>query len=144
MSEGSPPFDPEERVLRRIFVGAGFYDPEKAPPVEAGAFRPNSHDGDGLSFYLEREVSAERLAGAAGKPADHYVVARLRAGDLYDLGLTLKPTPGTGDLPGHVVVPEINTGAYKDKAQKARLSELCLRLAEVASRDIAFAATRRG
>ena len=102
MSQGATPIDPNELILRRIPAREGYYEPRKVPPVSKGAFQPSGRDIDGLSFNLEREVSAETLAmsGTVGTP---YAVARLRAGDLYALGLTLVPDQQPGDLPGHLI-----------------------------------------
>jgi hypothetical protein len=138
MSAGGTPIDPNEPVLRRIAIAAGYYESSEVPPVRAGAFRPNDKDVDGLSFYLEREVSAPCLAAASSKPASSYVVARFRAGDLFALNLSLVPTPGIGDLPGHLSMPEITRDTYKDPVTGPRVKELGKALADLACRDIAY------
>src|SRR4051794_14066192 len=107
MSVGTPSIHRDEPILRRIPKAEGYYDPQKNPPIEAGAFTPNDEDDDGLSFYIERELSISALIENS-PPGRSYVVVRLRAGDLYDLGVTLVPMQREGDFPGHVVVPEMN------------------------------------
>jgi hypothetical protein len=64
MSDDVPPIDPNETLLRRIPVTPGFFDPAKAPPVQAGAFRPNEGDTDGISIYRERMISPSELVAA--------------------------------------------------------------------------------
>lgn len=136
MSEDGTSIGPDEPILRRIIKSPGYYDPIKAPPVEAGAFRPNDKDVDGLSFYLERKLSVSALIEAASKPADHYIVARFRAGDLHALNLSLIPDEQPGDLPGHLIVPEINWVDYHDSEKKRRIKEWCFALARLASKGI--------
>jgi hypothetical protein len=138
MSEGASPIGPNERVLRRIFVGQGCFEKDKAPPVQRGAFIPSPRDVDGLSFYLESIISAPEVAAAAEKPAACYVVASLKAGDLYALGLTLVPTQDPHDLPGHIISPEINSTTYNDSTQKPKIKEISKKLAEIASHNIVF------
>lgn len=136
MSAGATPIDPDESILRRIKINPGYYDPKKAPPVEAGAFRPHPRDEDGLSFYLERHLSVAAFIAASDLPADQFVIVRLRAGDLYDLGLSLVPKQEPGDLPGHVIAPEINVGTYHDPIQKKIVKELCRKLARLANSGV--------
>ena len=135
MSQGAVPVDPDETVLRRIPEIAGYYDPSKAPPVGVVAFRPTPDDTDGLSFYLEKETSAAELI-ASGKPGKHYTVARMRAGDLYELGLHLIPDQQPGDLPGHLILPEGNLKTYNDPAQKHRVKEVCKNLSDLANKGL--------
>lgn len=138
MSEGASPIGPNEIVLRRIFVGQGCYEQDKTPPVQRGAFLPSPRDVDGISFYLESMISPSEVAAAAEKPASCYIVASLTAGDLYALNLTLIPTDEPGDLPGHVISPEINLASYNDSAKRRRIKEITKRLAEIASQHIVF------
>jgi hypothetical protein len=136
MSEEGP-VDPGESILRRILRNSDSYDPSLPLPVSAFAFRPNQQDTDGISLFRELLSSADRVAASARKPASSYVVARLKAADMFSLGLSLRPTPG--DLPGHVVIPEINSGAYQDKTDKTkrrRIVEWNQELAKLASKDI--------
>ena len=134
---GAAPIDPDEPILRRIPVKQGYYDPRKVPPVEAGSFRPNSNDTDGLSFYLEREISAQDLA-ASGNPDTQYVVARLLARDLCAQGLTLVADQQPGDLPGHLITPEINIHTYSNSHTRPRIKEVCRALTRIANQNIAY------
>jgi hypothetical protein len=67
----------------------------------------------------------------ANRPPSDVVIIRFTAGDIYDLQLTLVPIMREGDLPGHIVIPEINFGDYQDKRLKPRIKlagEALLRL----------------
>jgi hypothetical protein len=97
----------EERYFLRL-VHKSYMNGEK--PHRNG-FRPNDNDTDGISLYEASQVSAEELKQNARKPPEEYRVARLSESQILALGLTLSPTPG--DLPGHHVIPEINTSDYK-------------------------------
>jgi hypothetical protein len=136
MSDAAPPIDPDEFLLRRIPVQKGYYDPEKAPPVEAGAFRPNPNDIDGISIYRERLLSVSALVAGTDKAASGFTIARLVARDLLALGFTLEPKQEEGDLPGHVIVPEINVATYKDPdlQKRGRVKNLCKSLADLANK----------
>jgi hypothetical protein len=106
MSRTPAPIDPDEPILRRIPVTPGYFDPIKAPPVQAGAFRPSSTDDDGLSFYRERELSVSELIAGTGRAAGSFAIARFKARDLLDLGLTLQPKQEAGDLEGVPILVE--------------------------------------
>ena len=77
-----------------------------------GAFTPNREDEDGLSVYRERLVTPEQVKANARKPPEEYIVVRLLAKSLYDLGLTIVLSPDD-PLPGHCVIPELSLGEYK-------------------------------
>ena len=80
------PVDPSESILRRIPCRTlDSYNPALAIPVTPFAFRPNNQDTNGISLYRERLVSPQRLASTAGMPANFYVVARLKAADVFAL-----------------------------------------------------------
>jgi hypothetical protein len=128
----------DQWVLRKIVKGPGYYSAEKCPPIELGAFRPNKRDLDGLSFYLESEMAIEALIKtAAPRPASELVVIRLLAKDIYDLGLTLKKTVDSNDLPGHLVIPEINIIDYEG-SRKRIIKSLIERLVNLALDHVAF------
>jgi hypothetical protein len=128
--------EPDEAIIRRIPKCPGYYDPLKNPPIERGAFTPNKNDKDGLSCFLEREMSAEDLLARSNQPGSNYVIVRFRAADLFQMGLSLIRTNDPDDLPGHVVIPEINFQDYKDPRQKPRLKELGKALVDLARHNI--------
>ena len=127
---------PDEPVIRRIPKSPGFYDSHKTPPILRGAFTPNQRDTDGLSFFLERELPIEALLANSRHTAEECLIVRLKASDIYDLGMTLARTNKTGDLPGHVVVPELNIRDYEKKQLKQRLKECGKRLADLAWKNV--------
>ncbi len=128
----------DEPILRRIPKAPGFYASQKVPPLERGAFTPNERDDDGLSFYLERELSIEELVRRATRPPTEIVVIRLVADDVYKLGLTLVRVLREGDEPGHVVIPEINWHDYQDKNLKRRIKEAANSLVQLGLQGIVF------
>jgi hypothetical protein len=135
MSEAAHPIDPDEPIMRRIPIVPGYFDPAKAPPVQAGAFRPNPDDLDGISFFRERELSVSELVAGTKRAAGSFAVARMTARDLLDLGLTLQPKQDGDDLPGHVIVPEINVETYNDPIRRTKVKELCRALTTLANRS---------
>jgi len=136
MPDDLPPIDPTEWILRRIPNRPDYYDPALQIPVTPLSFRPNRQDSDGLSFYRERFLSPIQLANSASKPADCYVVARIAASSLVGLGLTLVVSQQQGDLPGHLVIPELSWQHYEDKSKQKNIKELNHKLAILASSNI--------
>lgn len=136
MSDDVPPIDPDEFLLRRIPITGGYFDPKKSPPVQPGAFRPNSGDTDGISIYRERLISAFELVTKTKRPPGSTMVARFRASDLQAIGVALEPKQEQGDLPGHVVIPEVNHADYasRDSDKNNRPTELCKLLADLANK----------
>jgi hypothetical protein len=101
MSEELPPIEPGERLLRRIPIVPGAYDPQLPQPVTVGAFSPNPRDTNGLSLYRERFVSpVELVTGHPKRPPEKWVVARINIDELRSLRLTVDPVEEEGDKPG--------------------------------------------
>jgi hypothetical protein len=144
MSDDSDCISADRPVLRRIKRCQGFYNPRKSPVIEAGAFRPNAGDADGLSFYLEDELSVEELVASLPEPSTDWIVVRLLAKDIFELGLTLTRTTDPGDLPGHVVISEINWTAYQDDVEKrTKIKPAMAKLAMIADSNIVFDEEKR-
>jgi len=142
MSDDANPIAPDQPILRKVFKGPGFYAPQKSPPIERGAFTPNKNDTDGLSFYLESVLPIEALIAASpSSPARAWLVIRFRAKDIYDLGLTLVRTTDPDDLPGHLVIPELNWNDYETR--KTTLKPAIAKLASLAVHNIVFNEGRR-
>ena len=136
MCEDAESVAPDEPILRKIVKMPGYYDPQKNPPIVTGAFTPNPSDADGLSFFLEREMSIEALLKLTSRPASEHVVVRLQASDIYNLGFNLKRTFDPSDPPGHIVIPELSRGHYL--ANKKTLKPLILKLVNLAMEHIVF------
>jgi hypothetical protein len=52
------------------------------------------------------------------------------------LGLSLVACDSEGELPGHVIIPEINAASRDDPQRRLRVKEWCKDLAELASQDV--------
>ncbi len=132
MDEHDPVGD-AEFVYRRIH--RTFFDPAVLIPIRLGAFRPNPNDKTGLSvFRAGFGKPADTLVNIDPAKAKDYYVARLSAGELRKLGLTVEPDPVPGGPPGHAVIPELSWPAYQ--AQKQRWKPILVELAKLASADI--------
>jgi hypothetical protein len=134
------PVSPDEIILRR--VPRAHY---KGQPLSVSieAFRPTepkpakniAGDMDGLSVSREACGATPNSLVAHIEPArrSDFVVARLRASDFLELGLSIQPSPVAGSL-GHAIIPELSWPAYS--ANKRRCKELQEKLAGKASRDV--------
>ena len=83
-----------------------YFHPEQTPPVEAQGFAPSSEDFDGLSLYRALFVKPEDVA--SGRSPKGYVVVKLLASDILDLGIHIIHKPIENALEGHCIIPEIN------------------------------------
>lgn len=135
MKDESDPVSPDEFILRRIPNLPNYINMELPMPVVRGAFGPSSSDIDGLSVYRENFVSAQDVAEDGNNLAGYYVV-RLRAQDIFNLGMDLIPNPINGQLPGHTLIPELSLIAKK--ADRNKYKDLTLELAKLASNDIVY------
>jgi hypothetical protein len=137
MSRVGDDVDPGEYVLRRVSRNTQRYDPSLPLPITPFEFRPHKdRDTDGLSFFREIKLSPSKLANSATKPADNYVVVKLRVADLLALGLSVQPIEDEGDLPGHVVIPELTAAVTRDPSKRIWMTEINHKLAELASKNI--------
>lgn len=132
MSNENDPVLPEEYLFRRILNRKDYID-TSLPflSIQPLALKPTSSDIDGLSFYREKFIGPEAVAKAGRNPTG-YRVARLKAQDILNLGLTIIPRPST--IPGHCIVPEL-TYSYKEN-HGDECTQLALRLALLAAKDI--------
>lgn len=137
------PITDDEVLLRRI-------PPDQwndgCEPISPLAFKPRVNgrdpDKDGISLFrlsclnspkqlLDRILDEHKRSqsGVAGLQV-------LNVKEVKALSLTVKPAPepiGDGRLPGHVVIPEMNTTAYLDKSKKGTITSAMTELAELAS-----------
>jgi hypothetical protein len=123
------PIDREEQLLR--LIPKDWHRPKNPIPFGKIAFQPRDNDEDGLSLYREKWVTAHRLVSTRRSPEKWFVV-RLKVKDILAIKVTVKVT--VGDLPGHVVIPEMNTGDYKKSPNQ--INEWALSLTKIASQDI--------
>lgn len=126
---GIEPVQDDELLYRRIPGSTNWYDPNRTPPLEAEAFRPNRNDETGISLARAKYKTIQQAAlGRAGK---EYCIAVLRAGDIRSAGLevTAQPLP---DDPSHA---EIISLTYDNRQSKQAIEwrttlaeQLCLRI----------------
>jgi hypothetical protein len=123
------PVDDEELLFRRIPASTGWCQPDKQPPLDPEAFRPNQYDVTGISLSRERHTSIAEAA--RGRPGKSYYIAVFRARDLRAVGMELTATPMEGN-PGHA---EISNLKYENRKSKQAIQwrfqmahELCLRV----------------
>jgi hypothetical protein len=107
------PVQPTEELLRRVLYGTKKYNPSKSPPIMLGAFMPSRRDTDGLSLnrtacgvdaHLLKEAAPESIREKCG-------VIAILASTILEAGLEIRPDPIEGELPGHVLLPQLN---YQD------------------------------
>jgi hypothetical protein len=133
---GPRPIDPEEFLLRRVH--RSFFTPDEPFALfTRGAFTPTREDTDGLSLQREQELAEAGMGpaamSAAGRKPGEYFVVRLKAKVYLDLGLRTVPDQSKGDLPGHVVIPELSLDAYNgNKTAMKDVQEQLIRLASAA------------
>lgn len=123
------PIDDGEILFRRIPVSTGWYQPDKQPPLEPEAFRPNRFDDTGISVSREKYTPLEQAA--RGQPGKDYYVAVFRAGDLRAAGIEVTAKPVEGN-PGHA---EILSLRYENRKSRQAVEwrfllahRLCLRV----------------
>src|SRR5207247_2227596 len=76
---------------------------------------------DGISLQRERELAeagmgSAEMSAAGRKPGEYYII-RLKAKAYLDLGLSIVLDQRAGDLPGHVIIPELSLSAYENNKQ---------------------------
>jgi hypothetical protein len=121
--DGRDPLSPDEYLLRR--VTAFKYDDKSPFPIPPDHFNPRQgKDEDGISFFQEStNCTPQKLADFSNKHG--WIIARVKVGELKDIGLT--PTPTNGE--GHVSIPELKYADFKSKpAEVDRLKKDLARL----------------
>lgn len=130
MSPDETTVDDSELLLRRVpSHTANYHFPDG--PVQLNAFLPSSRDDEGLSLYRElvegtstRFLTAKSLLEAATNPRvrEFGGVAVVLAAEMRAISLTIESK--FGELPGHVVIPQLNWTAYNaTKSQKQQIKE---------------------
>lgn len=109
-----------EWLLRKVHPQN--YNAELVPPFTEAIFRANSSDHDGISFYRQCFLSPKVLSSDGRQPP--YIVGRIRASYLIELGLTLNPTPASQWPPGHVSIPELRYQKKKSKSVKEKAKSI--------------------
>lgn len=124
-------------MLIRLVFRDRFTD--RAPTISPNAFEPrvkgHHPDTDGISLFRLACVSAPEdvLVVIAADKREVTGLVLLLYSRLLELGLSVTPKP-IDTVPGHVVVPELNSIDYE--RDKAKFTAVKLALAEVASQNI--------
>ena len=136
MKTETDPVTPDEWLIRLVWHQ--YFTPREIP-ISRQAFVPKdgrNPETKGISLYREaclRDVLETLLPLAPEKQPFHGLV-RLPVSLFTQLGLTIHPDPT--DVPGHVLIPEINITVYKVKSGEKMLLPKLLELAKVASENI--------
>jgi hypothetical protein len=120
----------EEYVFRRILNRDQEIDFSLSRPVQGLAFNPTNSDIDGLSLFRELFATAGKVAREGRNPLG-YFVARIPVSEIIHLGLSVRPDPREGFLPGHSLIPELT--CLIDKRTKRDLRN---RLAQLVNRNV--------
>jgi hypothetical protein len=118
---------PSEWLLRK--ARPDDYDRSLPVPFNPTVYGSNSSDADGISLFRECFVSPHAVSGHCKRAP--YIVARVRARDLTELGLTLDHSSYSDpSLPGHFSVPELRHDPKRLKAQKEEVRGIRTKLVE--------------
>ncbi|MCS7167271.1 MAG: hypothetical protein RMI91_11630 [Gemmatales bacterium] len=134
MKQEHEPISGDEWLLRRVH--RQYFRPGQFMVISPNAFEPRvrgrAPDTDGISLFRAACLSRpeEVLSPITPNKRKDYGVVRISVRFIKSLGLNVvsRPVP---DLPGHVVIPELN--AYDYAANKSRFTPIKMRLAEEAS-----------
>ena len=109
MKDGWEPIADDEFIFRRLSIGAIpiWYDPATGE-LSDQAFAPGKHDTTGISVSRSKYKSAEEAA--SGRPNKTYYVAKILAGKIREVGMSIEPRPEVpgGIDPAHAEIPELN------------------------------------
>lgn len=109
------PIEPGELLFRRIPASQPWYDPLTGL-IDEQAFRPISHDVDGLSVTRSRHTTPREVA-ATGRLGKRYYVAVLSARDVIENGLRVQPTPDRAHgLIDHCSIPALTYSVRNETA----------------------------
>jgi hypothetical protein len=98
---GWEPIEDDEILYRRILTD--WYDPTDAS-ISDNAFKPNKHDVDGISLCRAKLVRIE--VAAQGRSSKGYYVGCLKASDLRENGIEIRPDPQENNK-GHCLIPSM-------------------------------------
>jgi hypothetical protein len=135
MKPETDPIGDEEWLLRLVWEDRFV---ARQPPISPNAFEPRdgrSPDIDGVSLFREACVNdpTDILAVVAPDKQGRYGIVKVPVNMLAGLGLTVRPSK-IPEVPGHVVLPELNITAYK--ADEASFTPIKACLAKTASENI--------
>ncbi len=133
------PVQPTESVYRRINVC--YYSRNNELSVSPQAFKPTGDDEYGISVVRTDFTSkpADALCRVDVNKLNSYHVASIPVQEFITLSLSvvedaLLGEPDLPDVPGHALVSELNTIAYRSRKQE--MLDKMVELAKIASRNI--------
>jgi hypothetical protein len=137
MKSETDPITADEWLLRMVWEDRFT---KKVPLISPRAFEPRTGkhpDTDGLSLFREACVTnpTDVLAVIAEDKRAKYGIVRIPVAALGGLGLTVS-TSRNDTVAGHVVIPELNSTAFQDKANTPFFVRTQLALAVIASANI--------
>ena len=124
MTDETDPVEAEEYVLRRILNKADYIDPALKMPVSRLAFGPTKKDTTGISLFRSLFALPKEVADTGTNSAGYWV-AELPVAAVFNLKLTVNPSPRPTGPGGHCLIPEIRTDTQKQtRADQLKLAEL--------------------
>ena len=134
MKDQSEPITEDEWLIRLVFHDRVT---ERVPIISPNAFEPRdgrNPDTDGISLYRATCLNdpTDVLRNLAEEKRPLYAIVMVPVRLITSLGLHVDPSPD--EIPGHVVIRELNIADYKQG--KSKFTPIKLRLAEVASENI--------
>ena len=136
MKSETDPITDNEYLLRRVRLKR--FRTSDIPIISPNAFEPRTKgrdiDTEGISLYRESCLSnpVDILATVSEERVGEYGIVRIPVACLKSLGLTAHPSPDPL-IPGHVVIPELNSTDYSNC--KSAFTSIKLELARLASED---------
>ncbi len=132
MKGESDPITDDEWLLRLVWKDRVT---KRVPIISPNAFEPRENETTGISFYRMACLNdpLDALLPINESKRDSYAIVKVPISILSELKLHAKPDP-RHDIPGHVVVAELNITDYS--ANKSKFATIKLKLAEVASANI--------
>ena len=119
MKDETAPVSPDEVVVRLIWTA--FFVPSASDPVRDRAFMPRLDEADGISVFRVACLNdpTDALAVIAPEKRDKYGVVVLPVAELTAIGLSIQPAK-IDTIPGHAVIPELNSTAYRNDSMKCQ------------------------
>jgi hypothetical protein len=132
MKADADPITEDEWLLRLIWKDRVT---QRVPVISPNAFEPRDNETGGISFYRLACLNdpADALLPIHETKRDSYAIVKVPVSLMTEFTLHVRSDPRQ-DVPGHVVVPELNSTDYK--ANKSKFATIKLRLAEMASANI--------
>ncbi len=136
MKNEADPISEEEYLLRRVHEDR--FKNDRNSTHSQGAFEPRTtgrdQDKEGISLYREDCLNdpSQVLETMAPEKRGKSGVVRVPVSALKAMGLSVVPSKDER-VPGHVVIPELNSIEYA--AKKAEFTPVLKELAQIASLD---------